>query len=45
MGAVFALIKYVEMIQNIVFNTKSLKICYEHLEDSCLIGESNNSIF
>ena len=33
-----ALIRYVEYIQNISFSQGSLKVVYEAIEDSCLIG-------
>ncbi|CAD5234537.1 unnamed protein product [Bursaphelenchus xylophilus] len=37
MASVFALLKYVELIQNLSFLTKSLKFRYETVEDSCLV--------
>lgn len=38
MAAAAALIKYIEFVQNILFSQKSLKIIYETIDDSCLIG-------
>lgn len=38
MAAAAALIKYVEHIQNVLFAQHSLKIVYEAIDDSCLIG-------
>ena len=40
MSAAAALIKYIEFVQNILFHQKSLKIVYEAIDESCLIGEN-----
>lgn len=38
MAAAFALIKYVETIQNIAFASNSMRIRFEPVEECCLIG-------
>lgn len=38
MSAAAALLKYIEYIQNVLFAQNSLKITYDVIEDSCLIG-------
>ena len=39
MSAAYAVVKYVEFIQNILFAQSSLMITYEAIEDCCLIGK------
>lgn len=38
LASAFALIKYVELIQGIIFSAKSVRFRFEQIEDSCLIG-------
>lgn len=45
LSAAFAVVKYVEYIQNILFAQQSLMITFEAIDESCLIGNTVTLFF